>query len=465
MLAGLLEQKGIENLQVLNAKHHEREASIVANAGKPSTVTIATNMAGRGTDIKLAEGVRELGGLAIVGTERHESRRIDNQLRGRCGRQGDPGTTQFYVSLEDEVSRLFGGDKVKKLLNWFGSDAEMDEQPLDQKMVTRTIARAQRQVEEYNFEIRKHLLEYDEVMDKQRRVIYGMRKLVLEDRDVTERLHTMFENFVLDIVDEYTPEDVTPEEWDLEGLATRFRGIMGFEADLIGEEEPPTPLPDRLLDQVLAEYARREALMADEIRTMYREQIGGDESQVDFAKLARKRVHDLEMMALLRAVDEKWIDHLYSMDYLRESVRLRAYGQKDPLVEYKAEGFEMFENMMRAIEEDVAQILFRVTDPEVRRTRRLQARRGMLTAKNDPFAQLSNYQYVAADKEQDRSFASFDTSRFALAGQDSSVQEETPERRRIRKPKPVRVGPKVKPNDKCPCGSGKKYKKCCGKLA
>jgi len=153
------------------------------------------------------------------------------------------------------------------------------------------------------------------------------------------------------------------------------------------------------------------------------------------------------------------------MDYLRESVRLRAYGQKDPLVEYKAEGFEMFENMMRAIEEDVAQILFRVTDPEVRRTRRLQARRGMLTAKNDPFAQLSNYQYVAADKEQDRSFASFDTSRFALAGQDSSVQEETPERRRIRKPKPVRVGPKVKPNDKCPCGSGKKYKKCCGKLA
>ena len=467
LLAQLLEEEGIHDFQVLNAKYHEREASIVANAGKPGAITIATNMAGRGTDIKLAEGVRELGGLAIVGTERHESRRIDNQLRGRCGRQGDPGTTQFYVSLEDEVARLFGGDRVKKLLNWLGSSEDMDEQPLNQRMVSKTIERAQRQVEEYNFEIRKHLLEYDEVMDKQRRVVYGMRRLVLEDQDVTERLHIMFKNLIADAMDEYAPEDVTPDEWDLEGLGVRFRTTFTFDLDLEGDDGAPKPLAERLFDQVLAEYARREELIAEELRTSYRDQGGREESGIDFARLARRQVHDYEMMALLRAVDERWIEHLYSMDYLRDSVRLRAYGQKDPLVEYKTEGFEMFEAMMQTIEEDVVQTLFRLTDPDIRRTRRLQARRGTLTAKNDPFAQFSQsqYTYVAADKEQDRSFASYDTSRFALAGQDSAAEGQTPDQPRRVKMKPIRSGPKIRPNDKCPCGSGKKYKKCCGRLA
>jgi len=235
-----------------------------------------------------------------------------------------------------------------------------------------------------------------------------------------------------------------------------------------GKGDDQRPVEERLLDEVLDEYARRENLIADEIRAAFREQIGGDESQIDFARLARKRVHDLEMMALLRAVDDKWIDHLYSMDYLKESVRLRAYGQKDPLLEYKTEGFELFQQMMKNIEENVTQTLFRLTDPEVRKSRLIQARRGLLKPQDDPFAQLARYNYVAANKEQDRSFASYDTSRFALAGQSSSAQDASargggmPAAAIKAKPKPIRTGPKVKPNDPCPCGSGKKFKKCCG---
>ncbi len=466
LVARLLEERGVRDFEVLNAKYHEREAAIVANAGKRGAITIATNMAGRGTDIKLGEGVRELGGLGIIGTERHESRRIDNQLRGRCGRQGDPGTTQFFVSLEDEVARLFGGDKVKRLLSWIGSQEEMDDQPLDQRMVTRTIERAQRQVEEYNFEIRKHLLEYDDVMDRQRHVIYRMRRDVLEDRDVSERIQGMFENLVADIVDEYTPENLTPDEWNLEGMATRFRFLFGVDPEEPDHDDmSPKPMAERLLEQVQREYEHREQMIAEEIRAAFREQIGGDEAHINFARLARKRVHDLELMALLRAVDDKWIDHLYSMDYLRDSVRLRAYGQKDPLVEYKTEGFELFETMMKAVEESVVQTLFRVTDPEVRRSRQIQARRGMASTQDDPMAQLSRYTYVAADKEADRSFAAYDTSRFNLAGQREEAQQpgQAPgASREAPKLRPIKKAPKVKPNDPCPCGSGKKFKKCCG---
>lgn len=477
-VASMLEARGIKDFEVLNAKHHEREATIVANAGKRGAITIATNMAGRGTDIKLGEGVRELGGLAIIGTERHESRRIDNQLRGRCGRQGDPGTTQFFLSLEDEVARLFGGDKVKKLLDFFGSQ-QMDDEPLSQRMVSRAIERAQRQVEEYNFEIRKHLKEYDDVMDKQRRIIYAIRREVLEDRDVTARLHQMFENVVRDAVDQYAPENVLPDEWDLTGLATRLKSIFGFAPDLeadvpeVSNGGEPQPLAESIISQLLAEYRRREKLLEEHIRASLEEQAAAagkevDWSRVNCAKLARKRVHDLELMVLLRAVDDKWIDHLYSMDYLRESVRLRAYGQSDPLVEYKREGFELFQQMMASIEETVLQMLFRLTDPAViqSRARRTSGPR----PQDDPYAQLAHYAYVSADKQQDRSFAAYDTSRFALAGQDGarrrglgageSSGEETAE-----KPKriPLRhTGPRVGPNDPCPCGSGKKYKKCCG---
>ncbi|MDQ1257796.1 MAG: Preprotein translocase subunit SecA, partial [Candidatus Hydrogenedentes bacterium] len=355
----------------------------------------------------------------------------------------------------------------KKMLDWFGNE-EMDDEPLSQRMVSRTIERAQKQVEEYNFEIRKHLKEYDDVMNKQRQIIYTMRRDVLEDRDISEQLREMFQGLVDDCCDKYAADDVLPEEWDLEGLDTSFRRIFGFAPDLAGpEDREPDELHETLGRQVLDEYVRREEAISEEIRKAYREQIGGDEKAVDFAKLARKRVHDYEMMALLRAVDDKWIDHLYSMDYLRDSVRLRAYGQRDPLLEYKTEGFEMFQEMLKTIEENVAQTLFRLTDPEVRRTRQTMARHGALTMQNDPFAQLSRYTYVSADKQQDRSFAAFDTSRFALAGQPSGAQSgqggsgDDAERPRV-KLKPMRAAVKVGPNDKCPCGSGKKYKKCCG---
>jgi preprotein translocase subunit SecA len=309
-------------------------------------------------------------------------------------------------------------------------------------------------------------------MNTQRMIIYDMRRDVLEDRDVTEQLHGMFENIVGRLIDEFAPEDVLPDEWDLDGLSTGFRSVFGFEPRVeAGDEAEPKPMFDDLVDQVRSEYERREKLLEEEIRESFRKEIGGDESQVDFARLARKRTHDLEMMALLRAVDEKWIDHLYSMDYLRDSVRLRAYGQKDPLVEYKSEAFDMFQSMMATIEEEVTQTLFRLSDPEVRRRRRAKAERGVLTAGEDPFAQLSQYSYVAADKQQDRSFASFDTSRFALAGQPDAEQQqraggaEGRPRKRV-KQQPIRkTGPDIKPNDPCPCGSGKKYKKCCGAIA
>ncbi|MBX3179573.1 MAG: preprotein translocase subunit SecA [Candidatus Hydrogenedentes bacterium] len=471
LLAQMMEEAGLTDFQVLNAKHHEREASIISNAGKAGAVTIATNMAGRGTDIKLAEGVREAGGLYIIGTERHESRRIDNQLRGRCGRQGDPGSTRFFVSLEDDVARLFGGDRVKKLVDFLGSE-EMDEEPLSQRMVSRTIERSQRQVEEYNFEIRKHVLEYDQVMDKQRKYIYAMRRDVLEDRDVTEQLRTMIENTLGDVVDEYAPEAVPPQEWDLEGLERRFEALFNFTPELPedeGEEAQGGDLVPALFEQVIAEYDRREDIMADELRESFRAEIGGSEEGIDFDQLARKRVHDLELMALLRAVDDKWIDHLYEMDYLRESVRLRAFGQKDPLLEYKQEGFEMFQNLVRSIEESVITTLFRITDPEVRKKRAASIQRGTLTQQEDPFAQLSQYHYVAADKQADSSFASFDTTRFDLAGQPEDAPQagqattvRTEAARKKPKPQPVRAEKKVGPNEKCPCGSGKKYKKCCG---
>jgi preprotein translocase subunit SecA len=471
-VASMLAERGIHEYQVLNAKHHEREAAIISNAGKQGAITIATNMAGRGTDIKLGEGVREIGGLAIIGTERHESRRIDNQLRGRCGRQGDPGTTRFFLSLEDEVARLFGGDKVKRLLEWTGSQQDMDDEPLGQRMVSRSIERAQRQVEEFNFEARKHLKQYDDVNNRQRQIIYAIRREVLEDRDVSDRILGMFENGIVEMVDQYAPEDVLPEEWDLDGLEARFTHLFGFAPEIAGRGgESPRPLVEELLDQVSEEYKDREAHIAEEYRASFREQreqIGGDESQIDFDKLGRRYVHNLEKMALLDAVDDKWIDHLYSMDYLREAVRLRAFGQKDPLVEYKTEGFEMFETMMSNIEETVIQTLFRLTDPEIRQRRRADARQGTLNASNDPFAKISQYAMIGADKQQDRSFASYDTSRFNLAGQSAQARaaSDSPAATTERaKPVPIRRStPAIGQNDPCPCGSGKKYKKCCGRV-
>ena len=470
LVASLLREKGVDDFQVLNAKYHEKEASIVAAAGKRGAITIATNMAGRGTDIKLGEGVRELGGLAIIGTERHESRRIDNQLRGRCGRQGDPGTTQFFLSLEDEVARLFGGDKIKRIIDWIGAE-QMDDEPLSQKMVSRSIERAQRRVEEYNFEIRKHLKEYDDVLNKQRQVVYTIRREVLEDKDITERLNGMIENIIGDLVSEYAADESTPDDWDLDALEIRFKQLFNFEPRLAPDDDSnPMPLRDDLLKQVQDEYKRREQCMADVVLEQYKEQLGEVPANISFAPIARRRFHSFEKYALLSAADNKWIDHLYSMDYLRDSVRLRAYGQKDPLIEYKTEGFEMFETMMKSIEESVVQSLFRLSDPDMYK----RGRTGAAQQGPDPLRSIE-FSYISADKQQDRSFSSFDTSKFKLAGQSDAANPQqraangsgSPQSQEGQKPKrePIRAAVRVNPNDPCPCGSGKKYKKCCGHQA
>jgi len=417
LVAKMLTERGVQDFQVLNAKYHEREAAIVSNAGKRGAITIATNMAGRGTDIKLGEGVRELGGLAIVGTERHESRRIDNQLRGRCGRQGDPGTTRFFLSLEDDVARLFGGERVKRMVSLMGGTEAMDEEPLEQRMVSRSVQRAQAAVEGMNFETRKHLKDYDDVMNRQRLVVYEMRREVLEDEDVSERISGMIESIVTRFIDQYAPQDETPDEWDLEELERMMSLTFGIPIRIQAEEGPEAKeLEEDLIDQVIDAYQQRMQLRADELRVMFKEQTGRDESGIDFYQLARREFRNYEKMILLRTVDEKWIDHLYTMDYLKESVRLRAYGQKDPLVEFKREGFETFQMMMNAVEDDVVQSLFRITHPDTLKAMRDSQQRGELTQESDPMASIREYSYVSADKQQDNSFAAYDTSRFALGG-------------------------------------------------
>jgi preprotein translocase subunit SecA len=446
LVAKMLDEAGFEDFQVLNAKHHEREASIVANAGKKNAITIATNMAGRGTDIKLAEGVRELGGLYIIGTERHESRRIDNQLRGRCGRQGDPGTSRFYVSLEDEVARLFGGNTAKRFMGKKGG-VEMDETPLNMRILSRSIESAQRKVEEYNFEMRKVLLDYDQVMDKQRKYIYGLRNDVLDGKDVTAHLHRMFENIVGDMIDLYAPPDKLPEDWDMEGLEATLHNLTGRKFDLVGT--PEESLEELIFRQLLEEYERREQLLAEDIKEQFQER--GDEALalISPEKLARKNFQDLELAELLRAIDDKWINHLYEMDYLRDSVRLRAFGQKDPLLEYKEEGFELFENLIRTVEETVIQNLFRITDPARRKS--VQPGQSRRTAAGPRGAAMREYQYSGADKESGQSFSQVAAPAVRRSAPKPDVRT------------PVRVQEKIKPNEPCPCGSGKKYKKCCGR--
>jgi preprotein translocase subunit SecA len=452
-VAQMLDQAGITGYQVLNAKHHEREAAIVSNAGKRSAITIATNMAGRGTDIKLAEGVRELGGLYIIGTERHESRRIDNQLRGRCGRQGDPGTTRFYVSLEDEVARLFGGNRVKSFMGQRGGE-EMDETPLNMRILSRSIESAQRKVEEFNFESRKHLLDYDQVMDKQRKYIYGLRREILEGRNLTDHLHRMIQNIIGDMMDTYAPEDKSPDNYDYEGLEAAFFAMFGFEFDLDDSTDEAEPLPDSLFRQATEEYQRREALFVEKLQIHFDESEDEIYRTISPEKYARKRFQQIEASELLRVIDEKWINHLYEMDYLRESVRLRAFGQKDPLLEYKEEGYELFNNLIQVIEDSAIQMLYRITDPE--RRHGMAPDTGRAPEGQAKTQRTREYQYSGATKEGGGGFAHLNTDQLNVAAQKKSSRSE--------KQQPVRVVEKIMPNDPCPCGSGKKYKKCCGRI-
>ena len=397
-LSALLKKQGIPH-NVLNAKYHEKEAMIVADAGQPGQVTIATNMAGRGTDIVLGEGVAEKGGLHILGTERHESRRIDNQLRGRCARQGDPGSSRFYLSLEDDLMRLFGSDKIKGMMDKLGME---EDEPIENKIVTSSIENAQKKVEERNFNIRKMVLEYDDVMNQQREVIYKERRKVLDQEDLRSTVMEFTHKIVDRAMSMYCPPESYSEDWDLKNLVRYCEEYFAPFGELKEEK-----LADLGRDEI-GEYLHK---LADDIYASREEEISPE------------IMRELENLVMLKVVDNHWMEHLDAMDMLREGVGLRAYGQKDPLVEYKFEAFDMFEAMIEAIEDDVVKYMYRVN----------VVSQPMMTM-DDPLenATMNNPTVDTTDGE--------------------AVKEPV-----------VNNGPEIGRNDPCPCGSGKKYKNCCGK--
>lgn len=398
-LSRILSQRNIPH-NVLNAKFHEQEAEIIADAGQKFAVTIATNMAGRGTDIKLGEGVPELGGLFIVGTERHESRRIDNQLRGRAGRQGDPGESRFYLSLEDDLLRLFGSDNIAHIMDRLGMG---EDDPIEHKLITRSIENAQKKVEGRNFDMRKHVLEYDDVMNQQREVIYGERRKVLLGDNLREHILGMLGGIIEAQMNQYANEKLYPEEWSLENLIADAEGIYAPKGRMKLEE-----LEDMSRDE-LQDFLNQ---VAEESYTQ-REQLFGEDN-----------MRELEKIIMLRVVDNRWMEHLDRMDMLREGIGLLAYGQRQPLVEYKIRGHEMFNQMIASIQNDIASLIFRVN---------------IITREQQEAMERENQQRMAAAK--------------ANHGED--FQENVKQ--------PVKNGEKIGRNDPCPCGSGKKYKNCCGK--
>jgi preprotein translocase subunit SecA len=392
--------------EVLNAKHHEREAEIIAGAGQLGKVTIATNMAGRGTDIKLGEGVVDRGGLHILGTSRHESRRIDNQLRGRSGRQGDPGSSRFFLSLEDDLLRIFGSGKISGVMDKLGME---EDEPIEANMISRAIENAQRKVEGHNFDIRKHLLEYDDVMNKQREVIYRQRGDVLAGENVEEVVQDMFEDLVEGVAGEFHQDRIDSAEWDWQGFNTRMEEVFHHRPDW-----PEGELEGLKLDTFTGK-------ILDFVRGKYREQdeINGAETQ-----------RQLEKLILLQIVDSHWKEHLLSMDHLKEGIGLRGYGQKNPLNEYKREGFELFAGMVERVKAQIVSSLMRVR-----------------VVREDEVERLEQERRQRMEKEQER-----------LRQSGGSEAEHAA--------KPVRrEGDKVGRNAPCPCGSGKKYKRCCGREA
>ena len=335
MLSDMLTKAGVPH-NVLNAKHHEQEAEIVANAGQYGMVTIATNMAGRGTDISLGEGVAELGGLHILGTERHESRRIDNQLRGRSGRQGDNGSSQFFLSLEDDLMRIFGADNIAGMMDKLGME---EDEPIEHSLITKSIERAQKKVENHNFNIRKYILEYDDVMNQQREVLYGQRRLILNNQSLRETILHMVDNLIINSMNQYADEKLYPEEWNYEGLLKHLE-IYFLEPGMLTveqmEEYGRAELQEHLIDIAHKEYEKRESLFGE------------------------ANMRELEKAIMLKVVDSKWMEHLDAMDMLKEGIGLRAYGQKNPLVEYKFEAYDMFESMKEAITDETIMYLYRI---------------------------------------------------------------------------------------------------------
>lgn len=452
LLSKMLKKRGVKH-EVLNAKYHEKEAEIISQAGKKGAVTIATNMAGRGTDIMLggnaewlakadmrkagmeeklisdatsftetdvpevlearetykalydkhkavvsaeAEEVCDAGGLFILGTERHESRRIDNQLRGRAGRQGDPGESRFYISLEDDLMRLFGGERIQGLMETLGLE---DDQPIENRMLSNSIENAQRKVEGRNFGIRKNVLQFDDVMNRQREIIYKQRRQVLDGESMRDYIVQMLDESINRSYEQFIGDEPTPDNWNITGLRDYYLGWLtkeddfDYDTDML-QELQPQDLKDELLERAHAMYEEREKLFGEEI------------------------MRELERVILLRVVDQKWMDHIDAMDELRQGIYLRAYGQLDPVVEYRREGFEMFDEMVSAIREDTMRLMLTV---QVRR-----------------------------EEEPQREQVAQPTT--ASHGDDSEEKK-----------KPVKVAKKPGRNDPCPCGSGLKYKKCCGK--
>src|SRR5512135_2119614 len=401
-LSGLLTRHGVPH-NVLNAKHHEQEAQIIAEAGHPGRVTIATNMAGRGVDIKLGEGVVEKGGLHIIGTERHESRRVDNQLRGRAGRQGDPGSSRFYLSLEDDLLRIFGSDRIAPIMSKLGME---EGEPIEHNLINRAVENAQKKVEAHNFDIRKHLLEYDDVMNRQRTVIYDMRREILGSEDLREMVLDFAGEVAEDLAGRFSDEKTVPEEWDIEALSTAAYAQFGFRLEIPEAERAalkPSDLSDRVKTGAEAFYAKKEA---------------------DYGSEA---IRYLERMFLLSTVDTLWKDHLLSMDHLKEGIGLRGYAQKDPLKEYQREGFDLFSDLISRIKEESLKRLFHV---------KVQREGEGAELKERPVAPRP--------------------ARVTLSRGDIKSAGKTTQKRE---------GVKVGRNDPCPCGSGKKYKKCCGQGA
>jgi preprotein translocase subunit SecA len=396
-LSKMLKRTGIPH-SVLNAKHHQKEAEIIAQAGQMKTLTISTNMAGRGTDIVLGEGVRELGGLHILGTERHESRRVDNQLRGRAGRQGDPGSSRFYLSLEDDLLRIFGAERIASIMERLGME---EGEPIEHGLISKAIENAQKKVEAHNFDIRKHLLEYDNVMNKQREVIYSLRKDILKGQNVRGLIDNIIEDKVAVIVKGWLDPKDYPEDWDIKGLTETLSRLFGFRlktgpAD-IGQEKFDALQVEDVVNQII-----------QQAKTVYteKEKFFGSET-----------LDQIQRYIILQIIDNHWMDHLQDMENLKEGIGLRGYGQLDPLREYQKEGFALFEELMDRIKEDVLSSLFRVR-----------------IAKPEP------------DEMPERKQRTLNLSH---GDGDASTTVR-------------RKGQKVGRNDPCPCGSGKKYKKCCG---
>ena len=403
-ISSMLKKKKIPH-EVLNAKHHEREAEIIANAGEKGKVTIATNMAGRGTDIKLGEGVVEVGGLHILGTSRHESRRIDNQLRGRSGRQGDPGSSRFFLSLEDDLLRIFGSGKISGIMDKLGME---EDEPIEHPMISKAIENAQKKVEGHNFDIRKHLLEYDDVMNKQREVIYQQRREVLGSERVTEVLDDMMADLIDAVVDEFAQEKLSSDDWSWDGFEERM--VEYFHIQPNWSEDDKNDLTEE-------SFREKIKVLVDQA---YGAQVenNGEEAQ-----------RHLERVILLQMVDNHWKDHLLSMDHLKEGIGLRGYGQKNPLDEYKKEGFKLFHGMIETVKIQTVSTLMRVRVVKEDDVERFEEER---RRKQEQQVQLNK----GAAGEQKRVTQTF-----------------------------KRDGDKVGRNDPCPCGSGKKYKKCHGRPA